>query len=187
MGKMVIVVAPSGAGKSTFIDEVLKKPKLGLKDTITYTTRLMREGESEGQPYHFISEEDFEKKIESGFFVEWAKVHSSYYGTSLEQIIEYWAQGFSVIMDVDIQGAETFKRKFPEALTVFIEPPDLEVLKERLLKRGGGQLPPDFDLRMESAQKELKWSKNADEIIVNDDFERAFDEFLNKVESYLNS
>ena len=187
MNKMVIVVAPSGAGKSTFIDEVLKKPSLGLKDTITFTTRSMRPGESEGEPYHFISGEEFEKKIESGFFVEWAKVHSSYYGTSLEQIREYWAQGFSVIMDVDIQGAETFKKKFPEALIVFIEPPDLEVLKERLLIRGGGKLPSDFEVRMESAQKELKWSKNADEIIVNDDFDRAFSEFLNKVESYLNS
>lgn len=187
MNKMVIVVAPSGAGKSTFIDEVLRRPSLGLKDTITFTTRPMREGESEGQPYHFVSEKEFEEKIESGFFVEWAKVHSSYYGTSLDQIRDYWAKGFSVIMDVDIQGAETFKSKFPESLTIFIKPPNLEVLKERLLFRGGGKLPPDFDVRMESAQKELLWSKNADEIVVNDDFDRAFSDFLNKVESYLNS
>lgn len=187
MSKMVIVVAPSGAGKSTFIEEVIRRPELGLKDTITFTTRDMRSTESEGDPYHFISKEEFEKKIEEGFFVEWAKVHSSYYGTSLEQIRNYWKEGYVPIMDVDIQGAETFKSKFPEALVVFIQPPSLEALKERLLKRGGGVLPDDFEVRMENAKKEIVWAKNADEIVVNDDFQVSFEDFLNKVESYLKS
>ena len=187
MSKMVIVVAPSGAGKSTFIEEVIRRPDLGLKDTITFTTRDMRSTESEGDPYHFISKEDFEEKIESGFFVEWANVHSSYYGTSLEQIRNYWNEGYVPIMDVDIQGAETFKAKFPEALVIFIKPPSLEALKERLLKRGGGVLPADFKVRMENAQKEISWAPKADEIVVNDDFQVSFEDFLNKVESYLKS
>ena len=99
MSKMVIVVAPSGAGKSTFIEEIIiKRPELGLKDTITFTTRDIRPKESEGDPYHFITEKIFEIKIKEGFFVEWAKVHSSYYGTSLEQIRNYWKEGHVPIM-----------------------------------------------------------------------------------------
>ncbi len=187
MEKMIIVVAPSGAGKSTFIDEILKFPDYGIKDTITFTTRGMRPGESEGDPYFFLQEEDFKKKIEQDFFVEWAKVHSSYYGTSHKQIREFWQQGYAVIMDVDIQGAETFKKKFPESLVVFIKPPSIETLKERLLVRGDGVLPPDYEVRMESAKKEMDWASNADEIIVNDDFSKAFEEFRIKVELYLKS
>ncbi len=90
-------------------------------------------------------------------------------------------------MDVDIQGAETFKNKFPEALVVFIQPPSLETLKSRLLKRGDGKLPPDYEVRMESAKKEMAWAKNADEIVINDDFSQAFQEFRKKVELYLKS
>ena len=91
------------------------------------------------------------------------------------------------LMDLDIQGAATFKSKFPEALVVFIKPPSLEALKKRLLKRGGGVLPQDFKLRMESAKKEMDWASNADVSLVNDDFKVAFKDFLNKVESYINS
>lgn len=187
MGKMIIVVAPSGAGKSTFIDGILKYPELAIKDTITYTTREMREGESEGEPYFFLEEAAFKAKIEDHFFVEWAKVHCSFYGTSHKQILEFWQAGYSVIMDVDIQGAETFKVKFPKALVVFIQPPSLEALKERLLKRGGGVLPPDYEVRMESAKKEMAWVGNADEIVTNDDFTEAFKLFRKKVEFYLKS
>ena len=187
MGKMIIVVAPSGAGKSTFIDEVLRYPELPIKDTITFTTREMREGESEGVPYFFLSEEEFLKRIEQDFFVEWAKVHSSFYGTSNEQIREFWQSGHTVIMDVDIQGAETFKRKFPEAYVVFIQPPSIETLKDRLLKRGDGKLPPDYKVRMESAKKEMAWATHADEVIVNDVFSEAFAIFRKKVELYLKS
>ncbi len=187
MGKMIIVVAPSGAGKSTFIDEILDKRSFDIKDLITYTTREMRDGESQGVPYYFISKEDFEAKIEKGFFVEWARVHSSLYGSSHDQIRDHWSQGHAVIMDIDIQGAETFKSKFPEAITVFIQPPSLEALKERLLVRGGGVLPPDFDMRMESAKLEMEWSKFADHVVVNDEFDKAFKEFANIVEHYINS
>lgn len=187
MGKMIIVVAPSGAGKSTFIDEILKYPELAIKDSITYTTRSMREGESEGAPYFFLEEADFKNKIEENFFVEWARVHSSLYGTSHKQIREFWQAGFSVIMDVDIQGAETFKSKFPEALVVFIQPPSIEALKDRLLKRGDGELPPDYEVRMESAKREMAWAKNADKIVINDDFSEAFKQFRKEVELYLES
>ncbi len=185
MGKMIIVVAPSGAGKSTFIDEILKYPDLLIKDTITYTTRRMRDGEFEGKPYFFLEEDEFKSKIEDNFFIEWAKVHSSFYGTSYEQVYEFWRAGYSVIMDVDIQGAQTFKNKFPEALVVFIQPPNVEALRERLLKRGGGKLPLDYELRMKSAKEEMAWAQNADEIVINSDFLKAFKEFRKKVEFYL--
>jgi len=185
MEKMIIVVAPSGAGKSTFIDEILKCQDLPIRDLITSTTREMRNGEAEGDPYFFLKQEDFLAKIEQGFFVEWAKVHSSYYGSSYEQIRSHWQAGHAVIMDVDIQGAETFKNKFPEAFIVFIQPPSIEVLKDRLLKRGGGVLPSDYEIRMESAKREMAWAKNADEVIVNADFKEAFSIFRKKVELYL--
>lgn len=187
MGKMIIVVAPSGAGKSTFIDEILLCRDLPIRDLITYTTREMRVGESEGNPYFFIPEEDFLKRKDEDFFVEWAKVHSSYYGSSNEQIREHWQTGHAVIMDVDIQGAQTFKNKFPEALIVFIQPPSIETLRDRLLKRGDGKLPPDYEIRMESAKKEMAWAINADEVIINDDFKEAFAIFRKKVELYLGS
>ena len=187
MSKMIIVVAPSGAGKSTLIDEILEFRELPISDLITYTTREMRPGESEGCPYFFISEEDFLKRKDKDFFVEWAKVHSSYYGSSNEQIRSHWQAGHAVIMDVDIQGAETFKNKFPEALIVFIQPPSIEALKDRLLKRGGGKLPPDFEIRMQSAKIEMDWAENADEVIVNDNFKEAFAIFRKKVELYLGS
>jgi len=187
MSKMIIVVAPSGAGKSTFIDEILKCRDLPIKDLITYTTREMRAGESQGDPYFFISEEEFLKRKNRDFFVEWAKVHSSYYGSSNEQIRSFWQTGHAVIMDVDIQGADTFKKKFPEALIVFIQPPSIETLKDRLLKRGDGKLPPDYEIRMESAKREMAWAKNADEVIINDIFKEAFAIFRKKVELYLSS
>lgn len=187
MGKMIIVVAPSGAGKSTFIDEILDNTSFDIKDLITYTTRDMRDGEDQGSPYFFISTEEFEQKIKEEFFVEWARVHTSLYGSSHEQIRKHWSKGHAVIMDIDIQGAETFKTKFPESITIFIKPPSLDALKERLLIRGDGVLPPDYKMRMESAKLEMEWSKFADHVVVNDEFDKAFKEFANIVEQYINS
>lgn len=183
--KIVVVAAPSGAGKNTFIDKALVEfPK--LKDVITYTTREMRAGESAGSPYHFVSEDQFKELIDKEFFVEWARVHVYYYGTPWDAIRENWNLGNAVIMDLDVQGAETFRRKFPQCLSLFIEPPSLDVLKDRIVKREGS-LPADIEVRMQSAEKEMARAHEFDHRIINDDFEVAFNQFKDILNNYLNS
>lgn len=181
---MVIVVAPSGAGKTTFLERLLKEVP-GLEDTITYTSRSPRAGESEGHPYHFVSPSRFRELIGQSFFVEWAQVHGNYYGTPEHQIWDIWKQGRGVIMDVDIQGAATFKEKFPTARSIFIHPPSLDALRERLVRRHGGQPPADLATRLESARVEMDRASECDYEIVNDDFEASYARFKKLVEELL--
>lgn len=183
--KLIIVAAPSGAGKNTFIDKALGLFPM-LRDVTTFTTREMRKGESEGEPYHFVSEKEFKKLIAQEFFVEWANVHIYYYGTPWDELRWNWARKRAVIMDLDVQGAQTFREKFPQCLTVFIKPPSLEILKDRILKREG-KLPADIDVRMKSAEVEMKRAEEFDVQIINDDFDKAFKEFSKVIAEYLNS
>ena len=181
--RMIIVAAPSGAGKSSFVER-LAAEDVRLHDIITYTTRAMRNNEGQGKPYFFISKEEFEKKVKEDFFVEWALVHTNMYGTSHEQIQFAWARDKVVIMDIDIQGVVTFKSKYPEAKTVFILPPSIEELKRRVIKRDGGP-PPDLEVRMINAEKEMRKAHEFDVQIVNDDFERSYAEFKKTVEKWI--
>lgn len=181
--RMIIVAAPSGAGKSSFVERVVvHEPR--LKDIITYTTRSMRANESEGHPYHFIQHADFQQKVDSGYFVEWAKVHSNFYGTSFESIESAWKEGRVAIMDIDVQGVQTFKSKFPDAKTIFILPPNLEELRRRVIKRDGGE-PPDLEIRMKNAQIEIQKAHEFDFQIINDDFDEAFGNFRQIIEKLL--
>ncbi|MEQ1722381.1 MAG: guanylate kinase [Pseudobdellovibrio sp.] len=181
--RMIIVAAPSGAGKSSFVERLAaEEPR--LHDIITYTTRAMRNHESPGKPYFFISKEEFEKKIKEEFFIEWAQVHTNMYGTSFEQIQMAWARDKVVIMDIDIQGVVTFKSKYPDAKTVFIMPPSIEELKRRVIKRDGAP-PPDLEVRMANAEKEMTKAHEFDVQIVNDDFERSYAEFKKIVENWI--
>lgn len=183
--KMIILVAPSGGGKSSMLERLLREDGR-LLDVITYTTRPMRAGEQEGQHYHFVSTERFLELRDQGFFVEWAKVHSSLYGTPLDQIKKAWADGLAVIMDLDVQGATTCKSRFSQALTIFILPPSLEELRRRVLTRD--KTPPaDIELRMENAKKEMARAKEFDVRLVNHDFEAAYQELKKYIEDYLKS
>lgn len=182
---MIVVVGPSGAGKSTFVDKVIAENPL-LRDTVTYTTRAMRPHESEGNPYHFVGTQKFEDLIQENFFVEWAKVHNNHYGTPFYQIQEAWEQGLAIIMDVDVQGAKTFKDKFPQALTVFINPPSIDALRQRVLKRDQGTTK-DLELRMKNAIKEMSLAGDFDVQLINDDFDKSYREFKKKIEEYLES
>lgn len=170
---ILIISAPSGAGKNSFVERLLKDFPNHLYDTTTFTTREMRRGESDGVPYHFVSRDRFVELIEQGFFVEWAKVHEHLYGTPHYQLEEAWRDGRTVIMDVDIQGAKTFKQKFPDSQSLFIMPPSLEELKRRIIKRDGAP-PPDLDLRLKNAEHEMSFAKEFDHLILNDDFEEAY-------------
>lgn len=181
--RLIIVAAPSGAGKSSFVERICKDDPR-LVDIITFTTRKMRKGETEGSPYHFIESEDFQNKIKQGFFVEWAKVHTNFYGTSYKSIEDAWAQGKCGIMDIDIQGVVTFKSKFPDAKTIFILPPSIDELRRRIEKRDGG-MPADIEVRMANAEKEIREASKFDFQIVNDDFEQSYGEFKKIIEELL--
>lgn len=173
--KMIIVSAPSGAGKSTFCAKALAEfPQ--LVDTITYTTRGMRQGESEGNPYHFVTEDDFINLREQGFFIEWAVVHGKLYGTPRHQLEDAWKANKWIIMDVDIQGAATFKRLYPEASSIFIVPPSIDELRRRIQLRDKGNTP-DLEIRLKNAEREIQESFKFDYRIVNDRFEESYQEF----------
>lgn len=181
--RMIILSAPSGAGKSSFLSRVLKEyPQ--LKDTITYTTRDMRTGEKDGDPYYFVSKEKFLELVDKGFFVEWAKVHDNMYGTPLHQIEDAYDEDQVVIMDVDVKGAATFKNKYPEAITIFILPPSIEELRRRILKRDS-KLPVDLELRLINAQMEMSLAHSFDHRVVNEDFEESYGRFKKIIEDLL--
>jgi len=181
--RMIIVAAPSGAGKSSFVERICREESR-LEDTVTYTTRKMRAGESQGHPYHFVSIPEFEALRDKDYFVEWAKVHTNYYGTPMEQLEKAWAAKKCIIMDVDTQGSATFKAKFPDAKSVFILPPSIEELRRRVTKRDG-RVPEDLEVRMQNAEKELKEASQFDYQVVNDDFEVSYLRFKKIVEELL--
>lgn len=181
--RMIIVAAPSGAGKSSFVERISQEDRR-LFDTITYTTRNMRAGESEGKPYFFVSPEEFQSKVDQNFFIEWANVHNNWYGTSLQQLEEAWKKDLCVIMDVDVQGADTFKRKYPDAVTFFILPPSIDELRRRIVKRDG-KTPADLEVRMSNAVKELELAGHFDYQIVNDQFDKSYEEFKKIVEKLI--
>ena len=181
--KIILVAAPSGAGKSSFVERISAEvPR--LVDVITCTTRPMRKGESQGKPYYFIKEEDFKDKIEQGYFVEWAHVHNRMYGTSHDELNKVWSQNKCAIMDIDVQGTETFKKKFSHAVSIFIIPPSIDELRRRIVKRDGG-VPVDIELRMQNAEREMKEASKFDHQIVNDVFETSYAEFKKIIEKLL--
>lgn len=181
--RLIIIAAPSGAGKSSFVDRITKEfPR--LRDTVTYTTRAMRAGESEGNPYHFVSREKFQELIDKNFFVEWAIVHTNLYGTPYHQLEEAWARDEVVIMDIDVQGADTFKAKFPDAMSIFILPPSIDELRRRVVKRDG-RVPDDLEIRMKNAEKEISRAGDFDFRVVNDDFGKSYQEFKKIIEDLL--
>jgi guanylate kinase len=179
--KLVIVIGPSGVGKSSFIDRILREEKR-LKDLTTYTTREMRKGEKEGDPYHFVPRARFEELVDQGFFVEWANVHGQLYGTPWDQIRDSWKSGMVVIMDIDVQGAKHFRKVFPNALTIFLAAPSLDSLRQRILKRGA---VGDVDTRLETAKKEMAAARDFDHLITNDEFEPSYQRFRILIEKFL--
>lgn len=180
---MIILAAPSGAGKSSFVEKITQEiPR--LRDTVTYTTRGMRAGESEGHPYHFVTKDRFQELREQNFFVEWAVVHENLYGTPMHQLTDAWEKDEVIIMDVDVQGAETFKRKFPDAVTIFILPPSIDELRRRVTKRDG-KIPADLDVRMKNGEREIARAGEFDIQLVNDDFTESYRQFKKIIEELL--
>jgi guanylate kinase len=173
-GSMLMVVAPSGAGKSSLVGALIATdPTLTL--SISFTTRNPRPGEVEGENYYFISESEFLQRKESGDFLEWALVHGNYYGTSKSWILEKMQLGQDVILEIDWQGAQQIQRIVPQATWIFILPPSLKILEERLYKRGQDD-EKTIEKRLAAAHQELSHLDEADYLVVNDLFDIALTE-----------
>lgn len=183
---LIVIVAPSGAGKSSFLERILREEQR-LVDTITYTTRAPRATESEGNPYHFVSEKEFLRLDGENFFVETAKVHGNLYGTPIAQIEGTWAGGKTAIMDVDVQGARRIRERFPQAASIFINTPSLDELRRRIVARNGGKPPGDLEVRLATAQREMTTAHEFDFQLMNDDFEPSYQRFKKIIEEILNS
>lgn len=175
-----MVSGPSGAGKGTLIAAAMKR-RPGILLTVSATTRPARAGERDGVDYNFISVSDFLALRDRGAFLESAEVYGNLYGTLRAQVKEALAVGRDVIVEVDIQGAESIKRAMPEATLVFVEPPSMDDLTTRL--RGRGTEDPDaLGRRIEAAYDEVKVKGTYDHIVVNDDLERAVEAFVRILE-----
>jgi guanylate kinase len=172
-GNLIVVSAPSGAGKSSLAERVLKRVD-DLRFSISYTTREPRGAEQHGVDYYFVSEGEFEAMRERDEFLECAEVHGHLYGTHEKPVEEMLSQGFDVILDIDVQGAEQVRRRVPAAILIFIMPPSREVLEARLRARNLNE-PPDVARRLRNAAIEVQLYERFDYTVLNDDLDRALD------------
>jgi len=170
-GSMILVVAPSGAGKSSLVRALLETDQT-LSLSVSFTTRQPRPGEVEGINYHFISEAEFLQRKEQGDFLEWAHVHGNYYGTSQSWILEKMKAGKDVILEIDWQGARQIQAIVPQALWIFILPPSISVLEDRLRHRAQDD-EQTIQKRIAAAHEELSHLSEADYLVINDLFQAA--------------
>ncbi len=174
IGNLIIVSAPSGAGKTTLVSEVVKHDGQ-VKPSVSYTSRTPRAGEVDGVHYHFVSTREFEAMIERGDFLERAQVHGNLYGTSRQVVEELRNTGFDCVLTIDVQGAAQAKAFYPEAIGVFILPPSYQALVERLGTRGTDS-SDDLKVRLHNALVELSHYWSFDYLLINEDLVRARDE-----------
>ena len=173
-GKLIVIVAPSGTGKSTMIKR-LKQDFPTLVESVSYTTRPQRPGEIHGLSYFFISREEFIAKRDNNEFLEWAEVHGNFYGTSKEFVESCLNEGKHVLFDLDVQGTDSMKLHFGSvANVVFISPPSVEELEKRLRHRGTENTEV-INLRLMNARKELLRKDDFDHLVYNDDIENAYE------------
>ncbi|MGY6631320.1 MAG: guanylate kinase [Wenzhouxiangella sp.] len=175
-GELYLIAAPSGTGKTSLMRALLaREPRLAL--SVSDTTRAPRSGEVDGEQYHFLSVEDFEAGIEAGDYLEYARVYGNYYGTRRSRVEALWASGRDVLLEIDVQGARQVASQFPELCSIFILPPSLEVLADRLRQRGS-DAPEVIERRLAEASREIEACRDFRWLVVNDRFERALDELV---------
>jgi guanylate kinase len=173
-GNLIVMSAPSGSGKTSLANRALEEiPK--LKFSVSHTTRKPRPGEQDQVEYFFVSEKEFEEMIEQNTFLEHAQVYGNYYGTSRTFVDEQLSVGYDVLLDLDVQGAAQVKKSYPEAILVFVFPPSLEVLKERLKNRGLDDAGV-IDKRLRIAKREIKCYTDYQYVIINREIEESLGE-----------
>jgi guanylate kinase len=178
-GNLFIVCAPSGAGKTTLVDALLKADS-GIRLSVSYTTRPPRAGEVDGREYHFVSQEKFQEMAAAGAFLESALVHGNYYGTSQPWINDQRAAGADILLEIDWQGAAQVRKMMPDAIGIFILPPSFEALVGRLNKRA--QDPPDvIARRIAGAREEISHVSEFKYVIINDKFDEAVKDLVSIV------
>jgi guanylate kinase len=176
LGQLILVSAPSGAGKTSLVNAALQQDD-NLVVSISHTTRDVRAGEADGVNYHFVSATRFNNMIAADEFLEHAKVFDHHYGTALAQVDALRANSRDVVLEIDWQGADQVRLHRPDALSIFVLPPSVEVLRERLRSRGRDS-EASMDRRLAEAQLEISQAPRYQYIVVNDDFEQALADIL---------
>ena len=178
-GHLVVVSGPSGVGKDSVLGELFRLDP-GLTYSVSYTTRQPRPGEVDGRDYSFVSEADFDRLVEGGQLLEWARVHNHRSGTGRDRVESSIAAGKDVVLNIDVQGGAAIRSLVPGALLVFLAPPSLEELTRRRAERGTED-PVDLAQRASDAQIEMGYSDRYDTVVVNDDIHRAASEVLDVI------
>lgn len=185
MEKVIIFSAPSGAGKSTIVNHLLGKG-LGLEFSVSATSRAPRGSEVNGKEYYFFTPEQFQEKIQAGEFLEYEEVYPGcYYGTLNSELQRIWSKGHTVLFDVDVVGGVNIKKKFgSRALSVFVQPPSVETLRQRLIGRGTDSTDK-IEQRVAKAEYEMTFANQFDTIVINDNLADAFADAEEKVRDFL--
>ena len=185
-GKLIVFSAPSGSGKTTIVHHLLEQKELNLGFSVSATSRPRRAQEEHGRDYYFLSKEAFEKHIKNNDFLEWEEVYKdNYYGTLQAEVERIWKEGKAVIFDIDVVGGLRIKNKYPEnTLAIFVQPPSLEVMEQRLRNRKTESEEKILE-RLNKAEKELKFATDFDVILINDDLATAKKEAKRLVETFL--
>ncbi|OAT89702.1 guanylate kinase [Candidatus Arthromitus sp. SFB-turkey] len=179
-GLLIVISGPSGAGKGTVCKELMKKYNYNI--SISATTRSPREGEVDGVNYHFLDKKSFEEKLSRDEFLEYAQVYGNYYGTLKKGVEDELNKGNNIILEIDIQGTLQVQKVYKNAVYIFLLPPSINELKNRILKRGS-ETESSFNLRFSSVGEELKYMNSYDYAVINDDLDSA----VEKVHSIINT
>jgi guanylate kinase len=172
-GRLFVLSAPSGSGKSSLVREVLASTP-GLRFSVSYTTRPIRAGEADGREYHFVSDDEFDRMVAAGGFLEWAGVFGQRYGTGREATEEVLAAGDDLLLDIDVQGARQVRNSGVGAVFIFVLPPDFSTLEHRLRSRGS-ESDAQLGQRLRKARREAEEYASYDYMLVNDDLARCAD------------
>ena len=172
LGKLTVLTGPSGVGKGTIVKKILDKYR-DVWLSISATTRKPRQGEIDQIHYFFLDEKKFKNMIDKGGFLEWASFANNFYGTPKDVVTEKIKKGFNVLLEIEVEGARQLRKSFPEALQIFLAPPDLSELEKRIRGRGT-ESEESIRTRLDIAKKELNAKKEFDAVIINDDINKAF-------------
>ena len=181
-GRLYILSGPAGVGKGTVLRRVFEKLD-NIAYSVSCTTRTPRPGERDGTDYVFMDEASFKKMVSEERFLEWANVHGHFYGTRKDVVEDILNSGRDVVLEIDVQGASQVKKKMPEAVMIFIQPPSFEELVRRLRKRGT-EGPEEFELRILNAKEEMSHAGEYEHMIINDKIEQAADDLIKIVKKY---